>query len=184
MNVGEAAALSLMGMSRTAVPELKLALQDSDANFRWKVAWILGQMGEQAKDTVMTLAAVLNNPQEDPNVRGAAAWAIGNIGRAANENMPSFRDMITALTGLLRDSNNDVHIRSKAAWALGRMGPEVKPENAKFPAVVTTALEAGLTDPDSDIRRNAAWALGQISPDPQVAVPALWRGSRGFAKGQ
>src|SRR5207248_9649052 len=43
VNVGEAAALSLMGMSRTALPELKLALQDSDANSRWKVAWILGQ---------------------------------------------------------------------------------------------------------------------------------------------
>ena len=173
VNVGEAASLSLIGMSKMAVPELQSALKDPDANFRWKVAWILGPMGEQAKDAVTTLATVLNNTQEDPNVRGAAAWAIGSIGRAASQGLPSFRNMVISLTEVLRNSNNDANIRSNAAWALGRMGPEVKGQNTRFPAVVTAALEAGLADSDSDIRRNAAWALGQINPDPQVAVPAL-----------
>ena len=173
VNVGEAASLSLTQMSKMAVPELQSALQDPDANFRWKVAWILGQMGEQAKDAVTTLATVLNNTQEDPNVRGAAAWAIGSIGRAANQGMPNFRNMIASLTELLRNSDNDANIRSNVAWALGRMGPEVKGENTQFPAAVTAALEAGLADPDSEIRRNASWALGQINPNPQIAVPAL-----------
>jgi len=174
VNVGEAAALSLIGMSSTAIPELKAALGDPDANFRWKVAWILGQMGEQARDAVPKLASVLNNPQEDPNVRGAAAWAIGSIGRAANaQEISNFQNMISSLTQVLKNSNNDANIRSNAAWALGRLGPQVKTDNSRFPASVTEALEAGLADSDSDIRRNAAWALGQINPNPRVAVPAL-----------
>jgi HEAT repeat protein len=173
VTVGEAASLSLIGMSQTAVPELRLALMDPDANFRWKVAWILGQMGAPAKDAVPTLSEVLNNNQEDPNVRAAAAWAIGSIGRAAKHGTRNFPNMVNTLTEVLSNGDNDANIRSNAAWALGRMGPEVRTGNAQFPAVVTTALEHGLADSDSDIRRNAAWALGQINPNPQIAGPAL-----------
>ena len=174
VNVGEAAALSLIRMYRTAVPELRTRLtNDHDANFRWKVAWILGEIGRDARSAVQTLAAIVNNTDEDPNVRGAAAWAIGRIGRDAKSGGSGFSQTVLTLTGVLSNEDIDPNVRSNAAWALGRLGPDVRADRTGFPEEVTAALQHGLGDPNADIRRNAAWALGQISPNPEVAGAAL-----------
>jgi len=172
LNVGQTAAQSLVKMYKTAVPELTRQLTgDDDPSFRWNVAWILGEMGKDAKDAVPSLTRLLKQNEEDPNVRGAAAWAIGKIGRDAKAGTSNFRDTVSALADALRNKDNDPNVRSNAAWALGRMGPEVKSDNARFPDI--SALTDALSDMDPDIRRNAAWAIGQVSPDPKKALSPL-----------
>lgn len=174
VNVGQAAAQSLIKMYKAAVPELKLKLTDNDdANFKWTIAWILGEIGHDAKDAVPSLTHVVKNNEEDPNVRGAAAWAIGRIGPDAKAGTSNFSDTVSALVSALGNADDDPNVRSNAAWALGRMGPEVKPEKARFPDAVSAALWGALNDTDPDIRRNVVWALGQIRPEPKAAASAL-----------
>jgi HEAT repeat protein len=174
MNVGQTAAQSLIKMHRFAVPKLTLRLSDNeDANFRWNIAWILGEIGGDAKDAVPSLTALLTNADEDPNARGAAAWAIGKIGPDAKAGTSDFRGTVAALTNVLRKTDDDSNIRSNAAWALGRLGPLLVPDKARFPDVVAAALIEALDDTDADIRRNAAWALGQIRPNPTTCEPPL-----------
>jgi HEAT repeat protein len=174
VNVGQTAAQSLVKMYKTSVPELTRKLTDNDdASFRWNVAWIVGEIGKDARDAVPALTELLKNSEEDPNLRGAAAWAIGKIGREAKTVTLNFQDTVFALTEALTNTDNDPNVRSNAAWALGRIGPEVKEDRARFPDKVAAALGDALNDIDPDIRRNAAWALGQIKSDPRKVLSRL-----------
>jgi len=175
VTVGQAAAQSLIKMPKTAVPELEQTLiGNDDASFRWNIVWILGEIGDDAKDAVPLLTNLLKTGREDPNVRGAAAWALGKIGRLTKAGTADFPGTVSALIDALRNVDNDPNVRSNAAWALGRLGPDVRTEKqAQFPVAATSALVEALGDRDRDIRRNAAWTLGQVSPDPNTAAPVL-----------
>jgi HEAT repeat protein len=174
VNIGQTAAQSLVKMYDTAVPELTLRLNaDEDANFKWNVARILGEIGEGAKDAVPTLTRLLNDDEQDPNLRGAAAWAIGKIGTDAKAGTQNVRQTVSVLKNSLANKDDDPNVRSNAAWALGRIGPDVKPDGARFPDAIASELGAALADMDPDIRRNSVWALGQIDPDPKKSSPGL-----------
>lgn len=174
VNVGQAAAQSLIRMYRTAVPELIRTLSGhNDANFRWNIAWIFGEIGPDAKDAIPSLTSLLQDADEDPNVRGAAAWAIGMIGQAAKQGTANFPGTVTALNDVLGKKDDDPNVRSNAAWALGRLGSLVRPDNVRFPDAVAATLVEAIRDADADIRRNAVWALGQIHPNPKKSAPPL-----------
>lgn len=173
VNVGQSAANSLQKIHQRAASRLEGQLSDPDPSFRWNVAWILGEIGTDAKDAVLFLTSLLKDSREDPNVRGAAAWAIGKVGREAKAGTANFPDTVSALSAALNNKDEDPNVRSNAAWALGRLGPDIKKVNQSSSDPITKSFRDAIRDQDGDIRRNAAWALGQVDPDARIAVPPL-----------
>ena len=142
--------------ARSAVPELVVALGDSNETVRHAAAYALGSVGEEAKAGAAALGKVLTS-DADPDVRQAAAFALGEIGSDAAEAVP-------ALTQALADS--DEAVRKSVIEALGSMGPEAKPAVEALAKIVTD-------DSDFVLRRSAAFVLGEMGPEARGAAVAL-----------
>jgi len=61
----------------TAIPELRIALQDKMWEIRSEAAWVFVAMGEKALEAVPDLIKALND--KHTRVRSAAAWALGGM---------------------------------------------------------------------------------------------------------
>jgi HEAT repeat protein len=108
-------ALSSLGdkARKTAIPVLIELLGDKEAIMRIKAAWVLHDIGPEAKAAVPALIKLLRD--KDPEAQMAAASALGKMGPAA-------REAVSALTRLHRDGPSDV--RSSAAKALEEIKKE------------------------------------------------------------
>jgi HEAT repeat protein len=131
-----------------------IALEDEDSNVRSNAAYVLGNMGKEAKEAIPALISALKD--EDSDVRYYAAYALGNMGEEAKEAIP-------ALISALKDE--DSYVRFNAAGALGNMGKEAK---EAIPALISA-----LKDEDSNVRSNAAYVLGNMGKEAKEAIPAL-----------
>jgi HEAT repeat protein len=137
-----------------AVPELTLALQDSDKMVRRVAAFALGRIGEMAAPAVPMLVKALADDQQE--VREFAAFALGRIGEGAAPAVP-------ALMPALQDKNSVV--RFGAALALRQMGEAAAPA---MPALITA-----LDDENHVVGQLAALALGEIGTTAAPAIPSL-----------
>jgi HEAT repeat protein len=82
----EAAADALGRIGAAAVPELVVALENSDPAVRHKAVGVLGRIGPDATAAVPSLVKLLNDP--DPEVRKATVRTLGQIGPAAKDAVP------------------------------------------------------------------------------------------------
>lgn len=87
IDLPKAAAGSLAQIGPAAIPALKTALTDSDAEVRRQAARALGQMGPVAEPAVPELTVALSDG--DASVRQAAVQALGKIGPAAAPAIPA-----------------------------------------------------------------------------------------------
>ena len=90
MRSSAANALGSIGQdAKDAVPDLIIALKDSDKHIRSSAANALGGIG---KDAVPALITALKD--SDKNVRSSAADALGSIGEDAKDAVPTLIDLI------------------------------------------------------------------------------------------
>lgn len=144
----------LAEMKGRAVPILIQALENQDRGVRWGAAWVLGEIGPEAKEAVPALSKALVE-DEDAMVRQQAAEALRDIGPAAKEAVP-------ALIQALKDENEDV--RMYAAIALGKIGDA---------RAVETLFQA-LKDENKDVRGAAARALEKLGWKPKSDTEKAW----------
>lgn len=179
---------------RAPVAEILQLLKDNAPFTRLEAAEALGRRGDDAKDVVPALVAVVKQ-DKDLFVRRGAAVALGELGPRAKDAVPE----LVAL--LLQNQFNEIErvIGREASVALARIDPEgslsvpiltthLKSDSyaLRFQAVVQitmleTSAKAAIPavldslkgDTWEDVRRAAAVALPQLRAEPQIAVPAL-----------
>ena len=136
-------ALSKIGVE--AIPALIKALDDSDADVRYRVVCALGKM----KDARVASVLIETLKDVDDGVRYRATEALGKIGATM---------AVPALIETLEDMNDSV--RYCAVDSLGKIGD----------ITAVPALIVALKDTDEEIRRSIDNALGKIGP---AAIPEL-----------
>jgi HEAT repeat protein len=98
-----AEALGRLGpLAKTALPELKKMLKDSDEEVRIVAVCALADMGPVAKETVPELIALLKDPSEQ--IRAAAVEALGKMGPAAKAAIPRLREMLEEESDVLAEA--------------------------------------------------------------------------------
>jgi len=146
-------AIEVLYFFQSAIPALKIALNDKNAAVRAGAAEALGNFGPKAKEEAPALIGALVD--EDENVRWQAGFALMMIGVSA----------VPALSRTLRNANS--MLRERVAGILADIGTdalEAVPE-----------LSAALGDDNRNVRRNAARALRNIAPTDPAAIAALAR---------
>jgi HEAT repeat protein len=169
-------------------PMLQKTLQDPSPEARIYAATAIGRLGQDGRNYVGSLVAVLKGDKE-ASVRQSAATSLGMLGTLAKETVGD------ALIEALKDSNKEVRlaaaeglggmevaasnipelvkalkhqdteVRMFAARALGNLGPQAR-------GVVDNLIEAAKTG-DSQLAGAAVVALGQIGADAKKAVPTI-----------
>lgn len=134
-----------------AIPALVEGLKSSQVSIRRNAAFMLGEMGQDARKAINQLAEALRK-DPDSEVRRNAAFALGEIGVPA----------IPVLMDCLNDK--DARVRRNVSAALVRIGTPAVPH-----------LMQALDSRNPIIRRNAAGMLGRIGPNAHKAIPALER---------
>jgi len=132
-----------------AIPALIEALKSSQASIRRNAAFMLGEMGQDARIAIKQIAEALRR-DPDSEVRRNAAFALGEIGA---ESIPVLMDCL---------NDADARVRRNVTAALVRIGTPAVPE-----------LIAALGSSSPIIRRNAAGMLGRIGPQAHQAIPHL-----------
>ena len=130
------------------IAALIIQLRSVDESIRLRAVKALGRLGSAAKGAVSELTHALED--KDWDVRHAAVVALRAI--LPNEKPSEAIFKVYALD--LQDP--DESIRLRAAKVLGKFGPAA---TSTLPA-----LEATLSDPDSDVRRAVTDAMNRISP--------------------
>ena len=157
-------------------------LRDKDVQVRRAAAWVLGNIGPEAKAAIPDLVGLLQDkkcslggcfdpgrnrarfhpgahdvtPGQNAAIRGAAAVALGTIGPEAKSAIPTLAELL-----------DDKDLRREAASALGNMGPEAK--------IATPALTGLLQDKliPINVRFAAAEALVEIGSEVNAAIVVL-----------
>jgi HEAT repeat protein len=111
LDLRQAVADALRKMLPDATASLSEMLQDEDNRVRTTTAYVVGEIGPQAKAIIPDLTELLQD--EDHQVRAAAVWALGKMEADA-------KDAIPDLKSLLEDENELV--RQTAAEALKAIG--------------------------------------------------------------
>ena len=138
----------------TTVIEWTVVAKDKDPALRSHAAFMLGQIGPEAKVAVPILTELLAD--QDRKVRECAAYALGRIG-------PDAKPAVPVLMELLKDQ--DYLVRWNAVRALGSVGPGAK---SAIPALVKL-----LDGKDRSLRVNVARTLGHIGADGNTTVRVL-----------
>lgn len=178
-NVCSAVFTALGKIGEAAVPDLKIALQDSDDDVRRNAAAALGQMGGAAKAAVPDLIEAL----KDDKVCDSAINALGGIGSEAEAAIPALVELLkddnlwqtvaytlgaigkAAVPALIAALDSDRRVQIRAVIALEIISQEAK--------VAATSLSQLLESPDEGLRLGAALALGKIGAAPEAAIPYL-----------
>ncbi|MCS7306081.1 MAG: HEAT repeat domain-containing protein [Thermoguttaceae bacterium] len=143
--IPEGAVAAWVEMGSAGVPTLLPALESKKSNVRAGAAYILSQLGGQAKAALRPLANLLEDPH--PRVRWYALEALAGLGPAAAE-------ALEKLTPLLE--HPDRLTRRRALLVLARIGPKAK---MLLPQVQKLAKE----DPDMSVRQMAELAVRQLN---------------------
>lgn len=146
VRLGSIYTLAALGTkAKSTVPELIIALKDTEEDIRQGAAEALGQI-RPLKEMVAALQ------DSDENVQSGAAYALGKIGAAA---VPDLRIAL---------KHPNPRVRSNAASALGDMG---KPA---APAIVE--LKELLQDEDAKVRQQVIRAV-EFSGEAKTLIPQL-----------
>jgi HEAT repeat protein len=151
--------LSHSDISRTLLPEIQAALQDTDGEVRSWAATVAGPEGAAALPLVPQLIVQLNNDTAK-EARETAARALGRIGRAA----PEERRAVPALEVASRKDADSV-TRVVALGALAMM-------DANNTALVTE-ISVYLRHEDPLTRMKAAHSLGQLGERAKASAPDI-----------
>lgn len=145
----------------STLPDLAVALGDSDFRVRRQAALALGRFGHR-----MAIPALVNKGLKDPHptVRGVAIVSLGYIGRAEG---------LKAVPPLLAGDKSP-EVRRVAAETLARF---------KNPGA-TAALVGALRDPDLVVRECAAKAVGERIPESPRELVGLLAETIAGAKGE
>jgi HEAT repeat protein len=141
--------------AKEAIPPLREAVRDEDADVRGSAAEALGKIGAVHREAVAALIPLLE-AVDSTDFRARVAYALGRAGPNSVEAIPS-------LVALVED--RDAHASWAALLALGEIGPQ-------SPRVLP-ALTFATKDPAAAQRFVAAWALGHIGGQASAAAPAL-----------
>jgi HEAT repeat protein len=145
---------ALRQIGASAVRSLAGLLKDPHADFRKLSAFVLGEIGSDARPALPALIAALAD--SDSEVRARASHVLEEIGPEAAEAVPSLIANLQAY---------QTQVRYSAALALGHIGPGAKA--ARKP------LMECLLDLDEHVRYAAALSQGRIDLHFTEAVPAL-----------
>jgi len=152
------------------VPTLMKGLESKDNEIRWHVAYLLGELGPEAKDAVPALIKIVKSqptdagrtPTDDEvtdnDVRGWAAEALGYIGVQSETVVPL---LIAAL------KEDHIRLREGAAWGLAKFG-------AKAKEAIPVLIEA-LKDPRFEVR--TIRCFGDDEPDHWAASALVYIGA-------
>lgn len=164
------AGYALIGIGgKSVVPTLMKGLESKDNEIRWHVAYLLGEIGPEAKDAVPALIKIVKSRPTDASrtptdyevtdndVRGWAAQALGDIGVQSETVVPL---LIAAL------KEDHIRLREGAAWGLGKFG-------AKAKEAIPVLIEA-LKDPRFEVR--TIRHLGDDIPDHWAASALVFIG--------
>lgn len=146
-------------ITKTLMPEVHAALDDSDAVVREWAATVAGPEGELALPLVPQLIVQLEQDQEK-KARETAARALGRIGRK----VPTERRAVPAL-GAASQKDTDSVTRVVALGALAMMDPT---NDARV-----EAMGVYLSNDDPLTRMKAAHALGQLGDRAKASAPAM-----------
>jgi HEAT repeat protein len=133
----------------------------SVSNYRHLGAYGLIALGADAKPSIPTLIALLND--KNPDVRYVAVFALRSLGRVAGDALPS-------LIKCLKDP--DFRVQSDAILGLGEIHQE--PERV-IPILVKLLDEPQNPQHSVIIRGNAIWSLLHFGAQAKPAVPRLLR---------
>jgi len=142
--------------ARSAIPDIREALRDSDPEVRRFAVLAAGNLRAEDGETLTLIKTLLEDKIE--SVRQQAVWAVVSLGMTP----PSF---VPTLNRLLLD--RAMEIRRGAAVGLGRMGPAA---NGAVPNLILL-----LKDSNEQVRLGAVNALGSIGPTAGEAIPTLSR---------
>jgi HEAT repeat protein len=148
------AADALVNLGTPAIPALIEALQQSDAELRWRAASVLSDLGPEAASALPVLVQTLQD--SDPQVRLYATIALGNMGKSAQDAVPQ-------LVAALQDK--DAYVRIYAPTALRKIGVQG--------TVAISALAKALADQNPRVRLNAAYALGSVGAEAERTIVPL-----------
>ena len=188
------AMFALVGVGRSAVPELiNRFTRDKEAN-KFRLLGTLGQIGPDAESAVPSIAAELAAARARSTYSGDLIETLGRVGPAAKPVAPALlRILADHFSGGPRESDylgrlnvaltrigeppvaflveqlssRDPERRLFAAELLGKIGPRAMASTGKLVAIPTDRHEP------ADLRLQAAVALSRIDPDSARVVPAL-----------
>jgi hypothetical protein len=122
------AALALMKLaprSRSAVPELAVALKDEQPLVRVNAALALFKMKEEARPAIPALLDALKDKTNETNAR-AYAFTIQEISaKALGRATAGTKEAVPVLMALLKDAKTPM-LRGAVLDALGEVGPEAR----------------------------------------------------------
>jgi HEAT repeat protein len=143
----------ISGESASVLPVLAEALRDR--NVGWQAAFVIGEIGPPAAESVPALIEALKQEQVPRPLRTppSSALALGRVGTAA----------VPRLIDTLKDSRASV--RTSAVIALGLVGVDAR--------AAAPALFELLKDKDAEVRSASALSLGAIDSANKNLVPVL-----------
>lgn len=183
-----AASKALITIGVPAVPVLQDALVHENApEVIWSIAWVLGEIGPDAKGAVPELAYALEN--KNTRTRRGVADALRKIGPSAKQALSNltqhFNDedpyvrvtaaaaccaidpnaRSAAISAMIRQLESSSGASIEVARTLVTLGPEAEP--------AVPALTKKLTSSNANLRSACTHALGSIGIPAIEAVPAL-----------
>jgi HEAT repeat protein len=182
--------------ARQAIPVLAELLKEDDKDFRFEVAVVLKDLGDEAGEALPALLLASKVPDSGGDEARKALDTVRKAPQSAAPAMivllkdeePSIRlkaaevlcdmeagdkECLACLLGLIK--RRDSQIRQRTTVLLARYGSA-----AKDP--VPALIEVLRTDADLQTQRNAINALGAIGPDAKAAVPLLKALEKGYQK--
>ncbi len=144
-----------------ALPVLVAALKDSSAEVSSSAAETIRRLGPDARDVVLDLSKVLEDPKADPLTRATLAKALGPIGT------PESLAALPTMKAVLKDGQAPLDVRRAVAESLGKMGKDVA-ETVPLLGELLTAAGSPV-----ELRRSVAGALDELAAEAKPAVPAL-----------
>ncbi len=136
----------------------KIVTDDPDFVLRRSAAFVLGEIGPEARGAAVALGKALKD--SDASVRYDAAQSLSVLGPDAKAALPA---LIAAL------AEEDVEVLKKVIYTLGEMGPSADP--------AAHALVKSMDHEDEDVRKAVAYALAAMGPGARTGGPGADQGA-------
>jgi HEAT repeat protein len=189
----EAATAELEQRGTAAVPAIRAALQDPDADPARRKAALKGAatLGARAIEAIPEVSAALQDPQFAPEAGLALSFmgsaAVGTLSDARRSDEPAVRrEALRALAKLRERASIDPQLVVPSLLeSLTDPDPSVRHVAVTYlgivrdrPAEEVAGLITALQDAEAEVREAAALALSSYGLDAEPAIPALTKASK------